>query len=128
MEQFKIKIYYVILATELKLDKQYILSLSENDIILPYDYLEFKNIENGLDKTIVKNVQKLVFANEMELMPQIISLHSRFIEEYSGEINCVYGFVINRTDNINNSFWVEYNYTTPNKYSNLIFETTQKLK
>lgn len=127
MENFNIKIYLVILATEIKRDKQYILSLSEDDIQIPYTYLD-SNVLNNLDEFITKSVQSFVFTNEIELMPQLISLHNTIIENTPGQINCVYGFVINKTDNINNSYWIEYDYFTPNKYSNLIFETTQKLK
>jgi hypothetical protein len=94
---------------------------------LPFMFLESNNLEK-LDTDIVENVQKFVFANELELMPQLISLHSRFIEESPNQINTVYGFIIDQTDNINNSYWIEYDYLTQNKYSNLIFETTQKLK
>jgi hypothetical protein len=127
METFKIKMHFVVLATEVKRDKQYILSSSENDIEIPYTYLDSSLLQN-LDEAVIRNVQKIVFANELELMPQLISLHNKFITESPGEINCVYGFIIDKTDNINDSFWIEYDYLTPNKYSNLIFETTQKLK
>lgn len=127
MSAFIVKIYFVILATNIKRSKQYILSLNEKEIDLPFMILESDNLEK-LDSDIIENVQKLVFTNELELMPQLINLHSRFIEETPGQINAVYGFIINQTDNINNSHWIEYDYLTQNKYSNLIFETTQKLK
>lgn len=126
-EKFCIKIYFVILATEIKTNKQYVLSINEKEMQLPFIYLEQSYLEK-LDSIIIESVQKLVFANEMELMPQLISLHNRFIEETNNEINCVYGFVINKTDNINNSSWISFDYLNPNKYSNLIFETIQKLK
>lgn len=127
IEIFKIKINCVIFGTDQKYNKQYILSLNEDDIVIPHIYLKNTDLKN-LDKNIVEYVQSLVFTNELELMPQLISLHNKFIEETPGEINVVYGFVIDKTDNINNSYWISFDYFTPNKYSNLLFETTQKLK
>lgn len=127
MNTFIVKIHFVILATNTKRNKQYILSLNEKEIDLPFMILESNNLEK-LDSDIIEAAQRLVFTNELELMPQLINLHSRFIEEVPGQINTVYGFIIDQTDNINNSYWIEYDYLTQNKYSNLIFETTQKLK
>lgn len=127
MSKFVIKIHFVVLATNPKRNKQYILSLSEKNMELPFMFLESSNFEK-LDSDIIERAQEFVFANEIELTPQLINLHSRFIEEIPDQINAVYGFIINQTDNINNSHWIEYDYLTPNKYSNLIFETTQKLK
>lgn len=127
MEEFKVKIYLVVLSTDKKNNKQYILSKDEKDVSLPFIYLD-KNILEKLDDNVVKSVQELVFSNELELMPQLISLHNKFIEETPGEINCVYGFVIDKIDNINSSYWIAFDYFNPNKYSNLIFETIQKLK
>lgn len=127
MDKFVIKIHFVVLATNPKRNKQYILSLSDKAIELPFMFLESSDLEK-LDFNIIEHAQKFVFANDLELMPQLINLHSKFIEETSNQINTVYGFIINQTDNINNSYWIEYDYLTPNKYSNLIFETTQKLK
>lgn len=127
MHTFTVKIHFVILATNIKKSKQYVLSLDKKEIELPFMILESNNLEE-LDSDIIENVQKFVFTNELELMPQLINLHSKSIQEIPNQINTVYGFIIDQTNNINNSYWIEYDYLTPNKYSNLIFETTQKLK
>lgn len=127
MELFKIKIYLVIISTDKKYNKQYVLSSDADNITIPSFYLDSSMLEK-LDTCVTEKAQELVFTNSLELMPQLISLHNRFIEEISGEINCVYGFVIDKIDNINNSFWIGFDYFNPNKYSNLIFETIQKLK
>lgn len=127
INKFTIKIHFVVLATDIKQDKQYILSINEEDICLPHAFLNNEYLKS-LDNTVIKKVQEFVFTNELELMPQLISLHSLDIEQQDQQINCVYGFVINKTDNLHNSFWVEYDYFKPNKYSNLIAETTHKLK
>lgn len=126
-ESFFIKLYLVILSTNISHNKKYILSTNKDNIELPYVYLESQHLDN-LEKNIITKAQEFVFTNELELLPQLINLHSSFIDLVKGELNVVYGFVINKIDNINNSYWIEFDYFTPNKYSNLIFETIQKLK
>lgn len=127
IEKFAIKTHLIILTTNLSQHKKYILSTDPNEIIVPYIYLESKGLEN-LEKHIIEKAQSLVFVSELELLPQLISLHSEHIPPSQGEINTVYGFVISKVDNLNDSYWIEFDYFTPNKYSNIIFETVQKLK
>ena len=124
---FHNKIYCVILGTDIASNSKYILSLEEKEITLPSFYLENKQLSN-LDADIIRYAQTLVYTNELELYPQLISLHNRFIEESEGVINIVYGFVVKHTNNINNAYWIPFDYLNPNKYSNLIFEVVQKLK
>lgn len=126
-ENFKVKIHCVIIGVDQKQNKQCVLSTAEDNISIPFIYLQSSNLEK-LDEHIVDFLKTLVFTNELELMPQLISLHNKFIENSIGEINSVYGFVIDKTENINNSYWIDFDYFTPNKYSNLLFEVTQKLK
>lgn len=126
-KKFIVKIYLVILATDISNNKQYILSKKSDEIELPNIILSEALLDN-LEKNIVTEAQTLVFANELELLPQLISLHNKYIDKHNNEINCVYGFVLKKTDNINNSYWIEFSYNEPNKYSDLIFETIQKLK
>lgn len=126
-EKFVIKLYLIILTTNVSHNKNYILSTNENDVDPPCVYLT-SDLLDSLEKNIVEQAQKFIFTNELELLPQLINLHSPFIDIVSGELNTVYGFVVNKTDNLNNSYWIEFDYFTPNKYSNVIAETIQKLK
>lgn len=126
-EKFIVKIYLVVLATDIPDNKQFILSLDKETISLPNIILSNHTLLN-LEKNLVKEVQKFVFANELELVPQLITINSQHIQTDPNELNCVYAFVITKTNNINDSHWIEFSYGEPNKYSNLIFETIHKLK
>lgn len=126
-EKFVVKIYFVILTTNISHNKNYVLSTDADSVELPYIYLNSDHLDS-LEQKVIEQAQTFIFTNELELLPQLINLHSRFIEVVPGELNTVYGFVVNKTDNLNNSYWVEFDYFTPNKYSNIISETIQKLK
>lgn len=127
LEKYKIKLHLIILSTNISHNKKYILSTTSDDINIPHIYLN-DNILTDLETNIIKQAQEYVFTSELELLPQLITLNSKYIESAPGELNAVYGFVINKTDNINNSYWIEFDYLASNKYSNIIFETVQKLK
>jgi hypothetical protein len=129
-EKFGIKVNLVIIGTDIPINKQYVLSSDSSDIVIPSLSLEKKYLKN-IDDSIIEYAQTLVFTNELELTPQLISLHNDTIENASNnELNVIYGFVVKKTENIDNSkcFWIEFDYVNPNKYSNLLFEVTQKLK
>lgn len=127
LSKFNIKLYLIVLAVDKQTGKRYVLSLNNSEIILPTISLTKEILEN-LQNNIVRHIQGFVFANELELMPQLINLHSSNIESVEDELNTVYGFVIDKTDQINNSHWIEFSYTNPTKYSLVIFETIQNLK
>lgn len=127
LSKFNIKLYLIVLAIDKQTGKRYVLSLNNDEIILPTISLTKEILEN-LQNNIVRHIQEFVFANELELMPQLINLHSSNIESVDDELNTIYGFVIDKTDQINNSHWIEFSYTVPTKYSLVIFETIQNLK
>lgn len=128
-DKFSIKLHLVILATEISLNQQYVLSTSKEEITLPCLYLE-NNFCSIIEDKILSYAQSLVFTNELELTPQLININDKNIDSVDGELNAVYGFVISKTDNINQSsvHWIPFDYIHPNKYSHLLFEVTQKLK
>lgn len=127
-ESFIIKIHAVIIGTDIPLNKQYVLSIDQNDIELPHLYLS-NDFLSDVEQKIVDYARTLVFTNELELTPQLISLNNKWIESTDqNQLNVVYGFVIKKIDNIDKSYWIEFDYVHPNKYSNLLFEVTQKLK
>lgn len=128
MSQYSVNLNLVILAIDKVRGRQYILSKHPHNIVLPSLELDNSIRDQEIEQYLVKHVQNLVFTNELELIPQLITLHSKHIEIQDGIINTVYGFVLDYTDQINESFWIEFNYTNPNKYSLLIFETIQRLR
>ena len=133
MENFTVKLYCVLLATNIAQSKQYILSSAKNEIEIPYLQLT-KDVLADLDKNLISFMKDLIFTNDLELMPQLISLHENDISTDSttkeNTINVVYGFLVKHTDNINMEkvFWQEFNYVNPNKYSNLIMKVIQNLR
>jgi hypothetical protein len=127
LSKFNIKLYLIVLGVDKQNGKRYVLSLDNNKIIPPTISLT-KDILDNLQTNIVKYIQEFVFTNELELIPQLISLHSSNMETIDGELNTIYGFVIDKTDQINNSNWIEFSYTNPTEYSLVIFETIQNLK
>lgn len=126
-EQFKVKISFVIFGTNIEINKKYVLSLEEKDIIFPYIELSKEYLSN-LDEKIVESVKKYVYVNDLELLPQLITLNNVDLPQEDNTINVVYGFVINVTPNINNVYWYEFDFLQPNKYTNLLLEVIQKLR
>jgi hypothetical protein len=126
-KKFAIKLNLVIIGTDIPINKQYILSAKFDDIELPFLYLDSQSIAD-IEQRVVEYAQSLVFTNELELTPQLISLNNKFIDSAKNELNVVYGFVIKKIDNIDKSYWIEFDYMNSNKYSNLLFEVIQKLK
>ena len=128
MEKYIVNLNLIVLAIDKIRGRQYILSQHPHNIVLPS--LEMTNSirDSGIEEQLIKYLQKFIFTNELELTPQLINLHSKHIEIKDNTLNTVYGFVIDYTENINELFWIEFNYTNPNTYSLLIFETIQKLR
>jgi len=125
--KYSIKLFLVILGVDKKNSRRYVLSTNSTDVILPTMDLETKDLEN-LNHSLIQYVRNFVFTNELELTPQLINLHSTTIDIIPDQLNTVYGFVIDKIDQINNSHWIELSYTLPNKYSLIIFETIQNLR
>lgn len=128
-QNFNIEIHCLVLGTDLKNGQQYVLSLNENDIVLPSFFLD-NNSKLDVEKNIVSYLNQYILCNELELMPQIISLHNESVVKSKKKniVNTIYASVVNTSAQINNSYWIEFNFMEPTKYSNLIFEAIQKLK
>lgn len=126
---FKVRIYCVLLSTDIPNNKQYILSSSKDSIEIPYFNLESSMLDN-LEFNIIAKMKDLIFVSDIELLPQLISLHSSQLEIIENSLNTVYGFLVKYTTNINSDkvYWQEFNYLTPNKYSNLIMQVIQNLR
>lgn len=128
MQTYKINLNLVILSIDKERGRQYILSKKSDSIVLPSIFLDNSIRDQNLDHYIIKHLQKLIFTNELELIPQLINLHSKNLPEDPNTLNTVYGFVVNYTEQINDAFWIEFTYTNPTEHSLLIFEVIQKLR
>lgn len=127
MPSFNIDCYCIVLSTDIPKNKKYILSLNKEDMVLPKIPVTADVLENT-NQVLIDYLKKLNIAdNDLSLIPQIISLHSPYIEAPDNTINTVYGFLVEYHENIVDSYWIPFEYTEPNKYSNLIFDVVQKL-
>ncbi|NBX98207.1 hypothetical protein EBQ81_05095 [bacterium] len=125
---FEVKINLVVLSTDLPTNKKYILSLSPDEIILPTLSPSKKDTIN-INKYVIDYLQSLkVSSHNIILVPQIISIDSKYIDSNMETLNPVFGFVVDYFPNIIDSYWNEFDYTIPNKYSNLIVEVVQKIQ
>lgn len=126
---FHVKLYCVLLSTDIPNNKQYILSSKKDEIEIPYFDLDAVMLTN-LDSDILAKMKELIFVSDIELIPQLISMHNSYLETKERTLNVVYGFLVKHTGNINTEkvFWQEFNYLTPNKYSNLIMQVIQNLR
>jgi len=123
--KYTISIQCVVLSTDISNNKQIVLSLSK-------DQIEFPSFEcnsdflNDTEEYLIQYLKKYIFVNDVELLPQIINLDTKYI---SNNINIIYGFITTKTSSIGNGAnWFEFSYQQPNPYSNILFEVTQKLK
>jgi hypothetical protein len=126
---FKVNINAVVFATDIPNNKKYILSTKDTDLEFPHLILDIDKL-SSLNSVLVNYLKQYVFVSDLELLPQIINLHSSDIknEDQTPTLNVIYGFIVNYTNSINNCYWIEFDYLKPIQYSNLIFEVIQKLK
>jgi hypothetical protein len=129
MNDFKVKLNFVVLTTEIEKNSQYILSTNSSEIVLPIVNLEEQWLGN-LELNIIDYLKNNhVFVSDMDLLPQIISIDSKNIEKEDNTLNIVYGFIIPYSKNLSDkSHWISFDYINPTKYSGLIFEVIQKLR
>lgn len=128
-QAFKIKVHSIVIGTDLKNNKQYILSMDPSEIVFPSFYLDNSNNTNTYN-SVVEFLKNYVATNELELMPQLITLNDIVLSDKKSKntINSVFSSVINYSDQINNAHWIEFDFLQENKYSNLIFQTIHQLK
>lgn len=128
-ETFNVKLCCVLLSTDIPNNKQYILSSSKDFIEIPSFNLE-RPMLSKLETDIILKMKELIFISDIELLPQLISLHNSSIDSNENTLNVIYGFLVRHTLNINMDkvYWQEFNYLNPTKYSNLIMQVIQNLK
>lgn len=127
MNNFGIRIHYIVLSTDIPNNKTYLLSIDKEILKLPSFEANSENI-NDIEKHLVEHLKNLVFTNEMEMIPQLISFNDSFIpNKVSDVVDVVYCFVLTLTPSLNGCFWKEFNYSEPSEYSNLIFKAIREL-
>lgn len=127
-KKLSLKSYVVILGVDLNTESQYVLSTSDKEIILPNFMITSQHLDN-LDEYLVQELRKLTKFPTDDLYLQLINLHSKFIKIKPGEINIVYGCILDKlTIENQNVFWYPFDYETITDWSMLLFEVSQKLK
>jgi hypothetical protein len=121
---FNINIKPIILTTRIDINKRYILSASEN-VWTPILLNVEDNMLDNLEQQIITMLKNFIFVNDLELLPQIISVKPN--KEQPNTIDLIYGFLVNYTESLNNCFWVEFNLDEEKEYSLLILEVIQNL-
>ena len=118
---FNVKINCIIFSTNINLNERYILSLDSTKLVFPSFDLSQSHLDN-IEYEIIQFLKNLVFVNDLELLPQLININSKVLSEENNTLN-----IINHTKNINNSYWLAFDILKEQTYSQLIFETIQKL-
>jgi hypothetical protein len=130
MNNFHIKLNFVILTTDAESSSQHILSADSSIILLPSIDLQPEWVDS-LDSNIINYLKnEYIFVSEYDLLPQIISVSSKHIEkENDNTLNMVYGFVVPYSKNLSDqAHWIRFDYSNPVQYTGLIFEVIQKLR
>ena len=81
-----------------------------------------------LDSQIIEFLKQYIFVSDLELFPQLISLHSSHLNSTEVSLNTIYGFLVNYTNSLNNCHWVEFDYLQPVDCMPLLIEVIQRLK
>jgi len=131
MSKYNIDIHIVAVSTNLSIEKAFVLSKNETDIVFPTLSIDNTNVDN-IDKNIIEIMQKYLMTSELELIPQIITLNKTDLNKSSGKkntLNIVYGFLIKEGIRNFDSYWIEINFADiKHPYANLLFEVIQKIK
>jgi hypothetical protein len=126
MANFNVVINCVVLGTNISSRKQYILSASP-DTFQPLQFqLEPSQLES-LEQNIIAFLKQHIWVDDLELLPQIINIHSKYLDT-PGSLNIIYASVVNHTPSINNAHWIEFNLLAEQPYSTFILEVIQKLQ
>lgn len=106
------------------IDSTKILSLDKKNLLFPKIHIHHDNIHN-INENIINALKQYVVTNYVYLIPQLISVTQL---NSTDSIDLIYGFFIEYTNNINNSYWIPMDYSTDSIYYNLIYEVIQKLQ
>jgi hypothetical protein len=129
-DAFNVNIHCVVLTTNIPLNKKYVLSLNENQIVLPSFGLKPDHVldKNKFEDKIITFLKEYIFVSDIELFPQLISLNSANIDAEPNQLNVIYGFLVNYSNSLNNCYWTEFDYLSPTEHTPLLIEVIQKLQ
>jgi hypothetical protein len=126
-EQFTIDVHCVIFSTNIAFNQKFILSTDSKELKFPKFELTNANIKT-IEDEIVKFAKSHVFVSDLQLLPQLINIHSNAFEHQDNHLNIIYGFIVEHTINIANSYWLEFDLLKPVPQSQLLYEVIQKLQ
>ena len=125
---FDINLNCVIFGVNEPLNKKCVLSTDAKEIILPKIKFE-SSFLNSINENIVKFLHEYILVNPLELMPQLINIHHESLQINIDTLEIIYGFIVDYKSNINpdKAYWIDFDPMQETKYSQLFFETIQKL-
>lgn len=122
---FNINLKCILLTSRIELNKRYVLTLTEAEWDPPIIHLNHSFDINKINQELIASMKKLVFVNDIELIPQIISVKKN--NEAENTLDIIYGFVINYTNSLSECFWLEFDLLKETNYSQTLLEVIQKL-
>jgi len=126
--KYTVNIQCVVLSTDIPNNKQFVLSLSQDQIQFP-NFVCNSDFLKNTETYLVDYLKKYIYVNDIELLPQLINIDTKYISDNEDTLNMIYGFITSKTNSIGNgACWFEFIYQEPNPYSNILFEVTQRLK
>jgi len=106
------------------IDSTKILSLDKENLIFPKIPIYSNNILN-INEKIIDTLKQHIITNYIYLIPQLISVTQL---DNTESIDLVYGFFVQYTNNINNSYWISMDSIVDSIHYNLLYEVIQKLQ
>lgn len=125
---FDVNINCVVFGVNASLNKRCLLSINFEDLQFPQFKLESSQIDN-INQSIINFLRQYIFVNELELLPQIISVNSSTLNTTDSTLEMIYGFIVDYNSSIDSSKvrWMDFDPLTEHRLSTVIFETMQKL-
>lgn len=127
MSKFTVNLNCVVFSVDMALNKRFIFSTDNSEIKFPVVSLN-SDILSNIEDYLVQFLKQYIYVNDLELLPQLIKIHSDTLSEDAETLNVVYGFIVPFTPSINNGSWIEFQPLKENKQSHILFEVMQKLR
>jgi len=125
MSNFLIHINCIIISFDKNQSGQsHILSLDKNQIVFPKFILTQDYFDTP--EYIVSFLKNFIVLNPIYLIPQLLDFKQ--ITNKRDTVDLIYGFFVEYTNNINNSYWISIDSIGDSDYYTTIYETIQKLQ
>lgn len=128
MPKFNININCVVFGVSEQLNKRCVLSTDKNNIIFPKLCLTNDHTDD-INKSIISFLKQHIFVSDIELIPQMINVHSKLLQTDPNTLEMVYGFIVGYNNNVNpeSVFWIDFDILEEQSLSPILFEVIQKL-